>query len=117
MDSRLRGNEREMDLRRFGAGSGRLANRAANKFGAAAAAGINGVFHFGRYRAAAVIGHPSCADRAGHHQRGQTRGGHSLLMAHPRSPVSEDDKFVNYWPVWFQSQGELCNAHQRVAMR
>ena len=70
LDSRFRGNDREKSLRRFGAGIGRFANRGADQFGAAATAGINGVFHFGRYRATGMIGHPSCANGAGHHQRG-----------------------------------------------
>ncbi len=59
-----------MELRRFGARIGRAAHRGANEFGAALPAGENGVFHFRGYGAAAVIGHPPCANRAGHHQRG-----------------------------------------------
>ena len=70
LDSRFRGNDREKSLRRFGAGIGRFANRGADQFGAAATAGINGVFHLGGYRATGMIGHPSCANGAGHHQRG-----------------------------------------------
>jgi hypothetical protein len=57
-------------LRRLSARRAGSANRSANELGAAAAAGINGVFHFGGDRATAVIGHPSCANGAGHHQRG-----------------------------------------------
>jgi hypothetical protein len=38
------------------------------------------------------------------------------LIAHPL-PSVEDDNSVNYWPLWRQSQGKLCNAHQRVAAR
>ena len=56
--------------RRFGAGSSRLTNRGADEFRTATPAGINGVFQFGGYRATAVIGHPSCTNGAGHHQRG-----------------------------------------------
>ena len=104
------------ELRRFGAGIGGFANRGADEFGAAAAACKNGVFHLGGDRATAVIGHPSCANGARHHQRWQTRGGHSRLMAHP-VPGGEDDNYVNYWSVWFQSQVKIvqrtptwCNA-------
>ena len=49
-----------------------FAHRGADQLGAAAAAGINGVFDVGGDRVAGGEDHASCANRAGHHQRGQT---------------------------------------------
>ena len=46
----------------------RFTNRRANKLGAAAAAGIDGVFNFGRNRAPPTVDHAAGANRAGHHQ-------------------------------------------------
>ncbi len=59
-----------------------LARGRADQFGAAVAAGIDGVFDVGGERAAAMVDHAAGASRAGHHQGRQTRGRCGHRMAH-----------------------------------
>jgi len=61
---------------------GLFRRRCADQFSAAAPAGIDSVFNFGGDGAACVVDHSPRAHRARHHQGGQARRRHGLLMTH-----------------------------------
>ena len=107
-----------IDLGRFrGLGRAGLcgsSQRGADQFGAAAPAGINGVFDVLGQWAVTVEDHASCADRAGHHQGRKTRRGGNRWMAHS---LVLNDRFMNYLPFFGQSQEKLCIAHISAALR
>ena len=86
-----------------------LAHRSTDQFGTAAPAGIDGIFDVGSQRPAAVENHAACANRAGHHQRWQTRSGCGCLMAHW---LGVDDHFVNFC-LLLPGVKDFCALHTR----